>query len=98
VFLIPIIALMIPLMRILPPLYRWRVRSRIYRWYRHLREIEERMTADLSPESLQSLKMELNLLQDDVTEQDAPLSYTDELYHLRTHIKLVKERLETSGQ
>jgi TRAP transporter TAXI family solute receptor len=98
VFLIPIIALMIPLMRILPPLYRWRVRSRIYRWYRHLREIEERLSDDLPEESLKSLKMELNLLQEDVTQQDAPLSYTDELYHLRTHIKLVKERLETSGQ
>ncbi len=95
VFLIPLIALMIPLMKVLPPLYRWRVRSRIYRWYRNLREIEERMMQqDVSYESLSALKVELNLLQEDAMEQPTPLSYTDELYHLREHIKLVKEGID----
>jgi len=100
VFLIPILALMIPLSRILPPLYRWRVRSHIYRWYRHLREIEEKIADhsvegnSLSDEENASLQAELEALQQDVIQQTAPLSYTDELYHLQSHIKLVKERLE----
>jgi hypothetical protein len=94
VFLIPIIALMIPLMRILPPLYRWRVRSRIYRWYRDLREIEDKLSGELSSEERLSLATELDALQQDVMQQPAPLSYTDELYHLRGHIKLVKDRVE----
>lgn len=100
VFLIPILALMIPLSRILPPLYRWRVRSHIYRWYRHLREIEEKIAKQteneggLSEAESASLQAELTALQQDVIQQTAPLSYTDELYHLQSHIKLVKERLE----
>ena len=40
VVIVPLLALLIPLSRILPPLYIWRVRSRVYRWYGQLREVE----------------------------------------------------------
>jgi len=100
VFLIPILALMIPLSRILPPLYRWRVRSHIYRWYRDLRVIEEKIHRQLKnnegipKQELVLLQKELSVLEQDVIQQSAPLSYTDELYHLQSHIKLVRERLD----
>lgn len=93
VFLIPLLALMIPLMKILPPIYRWRVRSRIYRWYRDLREIEAQMGANSDRDALVKLLEQLVDLRDDVTRQSAPLSYTEELYQLRSHIALVFERL-----
>ena len=35
-----------PASRLFPPLYRWRVRSRIYRWYTELREIDPRNRSD----------------------------------------------------
>ena len=37
VMLLPLITLLIPLIRSLPPGFRWRVRSRIYRWYLRLK-------------------------------------------------------------
>src|SRR5262245_221599 len=40
VVLLPILAISVPLVKLVPPLYRWRVRSRIYRWYARLKEIE----------------------------------------------------------
>ena len=40
IVIVPLIALLLPLSRILPPLYTWRVRSRVYRWYGQLREVE----------------------------------------------------------
>ena len=43
ILVIPLLALLIPLMRITPPLYVWRTRARIYRWYKHLREIDQRI-------------------------------------------------------
>ena len=43
VLLVPIAALMIPGLRIVPALYRWRVRARIYRWYGALMAIEREM-------------------------------------------------------
>ena len=39
----PIVAMLIPLSRVVPPLYQFRVRSRIFRWYRNLRRIEDRV-------------------------------------------------------
>src|SRR3954454_5264400 len=40
VALFSIVAVLIPLSRLVPPLYRFRIRSRIFRWYRNLRQIE----------------------------------------------------------
>ena len=37
-----LIAVLLPLSRIVPPLYTFRIRSRVFRWYAQLRAIEER--------------------------------------------------------
>ena len=50
VMLLPAIAMLVPLARALPALYSWRMRSRIYRWYARLKEIElELEERDKSP-------------------------------------------------
>ena len=80
----------------LPPLYTFRIRSRIFRWYRQLRQIEDSLTAGKHPR--EELLDELNRLDAKVERIAVPLSYTDELYSLRGHIGLVRERLaETKG-
>jgi TRAP transporter TAXI family solute receptor len=95
VFLIPLIALMIPLMRVLPILYRWRVRSRIYRWYRDLREIEhDANKMEMTEERRESLLVKLESMHRDLMEESIPLSYHDELYHLRLHVELVRDNLQ----
>ncbi|MDO9166373.1 MAG: TAXI family TRAP transporter solute-binding subunit [Rhodoferax sp.] len=86
-----IIAILLPLSRIVPPLYEFRIRSRVFRWYRQLREIEDR--ASQSPDSAPSLVDELNKLETRVGKISVPLSYADELYALRNHIELVRRRL-----
>jgi hypothetical protein len=45
VLLLPLVALLLPLFRIAPPLYQWRVRSRVYRWYAAVRAIDVGPTA-----------------------------------------------------
>ncbi len=89
-----IIAVLLPLGKIAPPLYAFRVRSRVFRWYGQLREIEERLEA--SPTSASGLLEELNALESKVEKIIVPLSYTDELYTLRNHIGLVRQRLLTA--
>jgi hypothetical protein len=86
-----IIAVLLPLSRIVPPLYEFRIRSRVFRWYGQLREIEDR--AANSGESAQELVDELNLLETRVGKITVPLSYADELYALRNHIELVRKKL-----
>ena len=84
-----ILVVMLPLSRILPPLYTFRVRSRIFRWYGQLRDIEVRSETEDNQALLQELKA-LEMRAEKVT---VPLSYTDELYALRSNIHLVRKKL-----
>ncbi len=86
-----IIAVLLPLSRIVPPLYEFRIRSRIFRWYAQLRDVEERLGKP--NETVQGLVDEIDRLETYVEKITVPLSYTDELYALRNHIELVRQKL-----
>jgi TRAP-type uncharacterized transport system substrate-binding protein len=94
VALFSIIAILIPVARMVPPIYNFRIRSRIFRWYRQLRQIEDAISAGKTPAA--DLLDELNKLDAKAERVSVPLSYTDELYSLRGHIALVRERLATA--
>ena len=49
ILLLPLLTLLIPLARLAPPVYVWRMRSRIYRWYRVLREIDRKLREAAGP-------------------------------------------------
>jgi TRAP-type uncharacterized transport system substrate-binding protein len=89
-----IVAVLLPLSRIVPPLYEFRIRSRVFRWYGQLRDIEER--AKSGDVDRQDLHLELQQLEVKVEKIAVPLSYTDELYTLRNHIDLVRRQLLTT--
>ncbi|MFG6487303.1 TAXI family TRAP transporter solute-binding subunit [Roseateles sp. BYS78W] len=86
-----LLVLMLPLSRVVPPLYTFRVRSRVFRWYARLREVEARMETGTGERD--ALLDELDEL-DRVTHRIAvPLSYAEELYALRNNIHAVRRRL-----
>jgi len=96
VVLVSIIAVLIPLSRVVPPLYAFRIRSRVFRWYRQLREIEDALrTKTARPAALLD---DLNKLEAKAQHVAVPLSYADELYALRTHIQLVRQHLMSPDQ
>jgi TRAP-type uncharacterized transport system substrate-binding protein len=86
-----ILVVLIPLVRLVPPLYAFRIRSRVFRWYRQLRDIEAQCVEGSTPR--EKLASELNALEARVERIAVPLSYTDQLYSLRGHIDLVRSRL-----
>lgn len=90
-----IIALVLPLSRIVPPIYTFRIRSRVFRWYAQLRDIEQRFEAQPDGQSadIQSLLEQLDALEAKVEKIVVPLSHTDELYALRNHVHLVRKKL-----
>ncbi len=90
VMLIPLIALLIPVFRLFPPIYRWRVRSRIYRWYTELREIDPRNRTDFD---LPTAIAEADRIEREVAEVEAPASYAQELYDLHMHVEFVQRQL-----
>jgi len=93
VMLLPLITLLIPLIRSLPPGFRWRIRSRIYRWYRDLNGVDARGAQSQSPEEIRACLAELDRIEKEVLHVSVPQSYAGELYLLRTHISFVGESL-----
>ena len=86
-----LLAALLPLSRVVPPLYQFRVRSRVFRWYGRLREIENDMERGQLPHA--ALAQALDQLEIQVEKVIVPLSYADELYALRNHIHLVRQKL-----
>ena len=89
--LLPVVALLIPLGRIIPGVYRWRVRSRIYRWYAKLKELELELDEKSTPEQLKELLARLDQIERAVNHINTPLAYTDNLYAFRQNVNLVRQ-------
>jgi TRAP transporter TAXI family solute receptor len=96
IMLVPLLTLLLPLGKIMPPAYRWRVRKKIYRWYRELQALDTTSSASQSGAALELLLHKLDQLEEDVRKVSVPLSYADELYSLRLHIGLVRDKLLAS--
>lgn len=98
VLLASLIVVLIPLSRVVPPLYELRVRSRVFRWYGKLRQIEDALEQPESPgQPPDELLGELEALERRVAQISVPLSHADELYALRSHIHLVRKKLLALG-
>lgn len=93
VMLLPFIALLIPMFKVMPPLYRWRVRSRIYRWYDELNRIDEAITDGID----QALLDDLDRIEKEIKKVHVPLSYSDELYNLRMHLALIRDNVNRTS-
>jgi hypothetical protein len=93
VMLVPLLTLLLPLFKILPPTYRWRIRSRIYRWYRDLRQVEQRIYGGADADVTAWAEDELDRIEGEVSQINVPLSYADQLFNLRLHIRFVRREL-----
>jgi TRAP-type uncharacterized transport system substrate-binding protein len=93
VLLVPIIVVLIPGLRIVPSLYAWRVKSRIYRWYGALIALERASMADTSPAERRALVRRLDTIEESVNGMKMPLAYAEQFYVLREHIGFVRARL-----
>ena len=94
VIIVPIVALMIPLMRIVPALYRWRVRSKVFRWYGQVRAIEARALDGHGDEaSRQEEAKRLDGIEHAVNALKIPLAFYHEVHLLRAHIDMVRRHL-----
>ena len=94
ILLVPLLTLLIPLVRVTPPIYRWRIRSRIYRWYEVLRKIDQDICASHAGRSILIHRAELDRIESELQEIKVPLSYMEEFYNLRLHLDLISQRLD----
>ncbi|MFT5781968.1 MAG: TRAP-type uncharacterized transport system substrate-binding protein [Pseudomonas sp.] len=98
ILLIPLLMILFPLFKTIGPLYRWRIRNRIYRWYKYLREIDRKLDGDTSQEVIEAQIVRLEELEAQLVKVEVPLSYSNELYELHVHLRYVIERLQALQQ
>jgi hypothetical protein len=93
ILLIPILGVLYPMMRFLPALYGWIMRSKISRLYGELRFLEDQMQAGGPDNDKSKIVAELDRLEEQANHLKVSTGYASMLYMLRNHIALVRERL-----
>jgi len=93
VVLVPIVVLLLPGLRLVPTLYHWRIRARIYRWYGALIRLEREAVLNSSPEGPEQMLKQLDEIEKGVNNMKVPVAFADQFYVLREHIRFVRDRL-----
>ena len=97
VVVVALAALLLPLSKVVPPLYVWRIRSRVYRWYGQLRTVEQELeAAHGKQETCAGLLKRLDEIEEMVNQISIPLAFADGLYGLRSHINFVRQRVKNA--
>ncbi|HLK93723.1 MAG TPA: TAXI family TRAP transporter solute-binding subunit, partial [Polyangia bacterium] len=97
VVVLPLLVVLVPATRLAPAVYRWRVRSHIYRWYGVLMSLEQEMRGEPPAEVRARVRARLEQITRAVSELKTPPSFGDQLYVLRGHVAAVRRRLEDDG-
>lgn len=93
ILLIPLLTLLFPLFKGFFPLYTWTMRSKIFKWYKELRELETQLD-NLNKEQLKDKLLYLENLKKEIHKvTKVPLSFMGEYYNLGLHIELMIQRL-----
>ncbi len=90
---VPMLVVVIPILRLIPALYRWRIRLRILRWYRALLHLERDLIAHPESETEKEFLMRVDHIEEQVNKMKVPASFADQFYVLRQHIGFVHGRL-----
>jgi TRAP transporter TAXI family solute receptor len=93
IMLLPLIALLFPLFKIVPPTFRWRTRRKIYRWYREVHDTDVALCTPQRPEELDRLVTALDRIEHQVRQLTIPPAHAEAHFHLRMHIDLVRAKV-----
>jgi len=90
VVVLPLLVILVPLVNFLPQVVRWRVRSRIYRWYGELKLLERDVEQRSGALPIAAWLADLDRIERAAEHTKTPPSFASESYTLREHIALVR--------
>jgi TRAP transporter TAXI family solute receptor len=93
VMAIPLLVL-IPIFKMIPTIYRWRITSRIYRWYGELSALENEINSHYDPARYSEYMDKIDSVEERANNRPVPVAYTHLRYTLREHINLARASLE----
>ena len=95
--LLPVLLVLLPLLRLLPAVFQWIFRDRVYRHYTRVREIDQTVAQggeSLSPERRAELRAELDRIEQRLRQANMPNSYRKQAYTLMHHLDYVRRRID----
>jgi TRAP-type uncharacterized transport system substrate-binding protein len=93
IVIVPLFVVIVPSLRYVPLLYRWRIDSRIHRRYGDLMELERQTLGALTDEVRAQLLERLEAIEKSVISRKMPGSHAEQVYILREHIDFVRRKL-----
>jgi len=93
VVVLPLLVIFVPVINFMPQLLRWRVRSRIYRWYGELKLLERDVEGRSGTLPIEKWLADLDRIQRAAEHIKTPASFASESYTLREHIGLVRRTI-----
>lgn len=94
ILLIPLVAILLPMFRFAPAIYDWLEKRRVYRLYSELRHIEDEMFF-AAPDGTQKNFIErLDRLKDRASRLSVPIPFKPQVYALRLYIDMVRHEAE----
>jgi TRAP-type uncharacterized transport system substrate-binding protein len=91
--LIPLGILLFPVIGIMPRIYTWRNRSKYYRWYGELSEIEKKILEHPQPAMLKGFQANLDQIEKAVSDIRVSVGFYDQVFTLKEHIQMVRQKL-----
>jgi TRAP-type uncharacterized transport system substrate-binding protein len=95
--LVTAIALGLPMSRFLPMAYNWIMRRRLFYWYAQLKKLEASFDASPVNQHLAATQAEIERIEEAVSHIQFPLTFSDQLYNLRSHIDIVRRKITSHG-
>jgi TRAP transporter TAXI family solute receptor len=93
IMLVPLVAVLFPFLNITPQLYRWRMRSKIFRLYQELELLDPELHYEEINTQLPEYLTRLDRLEQKVSNVKVPLGFRESVYNLRVHIDMIRKRL-----
>lgn len=93
IIIVPLLAILIPLTKIIPTVYIWLIKMKLFRYYGELRFLETQLRESTQEKNHQEFLQMLNEIEEKVNELKLPVSFSQHIYELRSHIELVRTKL-----
>jgi TRAP-type uncharacterized transport system substrate-binding protein len=91
--LVTALAIGYPLFRLMPVAYTWINRRRLFYWYAQLKALEASFDTDPTDKHLTRKQAEIERIEDAVSHIQFPLTFSDQVYNLRSHIDIVRQKI-----
>jgi TRAP transporter TAXI family solute receptor len=90
IVIVPLVVVLVPVVSYLPGVLRWRIRSRVYRWYGELKMLENDVATRKGELPVEKWLADLDRIDEAVAHIRTPVGFASEAYTLREHVALVR--------